>query len=1192
MKFAFLTLLFLGFVATIHSQNMRTQKFGDNRTETYTYFRGGDSLQYTIAGKNDTLKVTEFYRNGNIETVSWKNDSVYRFDALGRIVSQSTVPKNDYYGNGKTTFFYSNGSVKVAKLRTDDYYSFQSFFKNGHLFFKEESIRTPLGFFVTIKDSNGIKIRSSGSDTFLMKVNEHLKRDYDTIFYANGAIYKIEIKCDGKNLDTRYYDIRGNLTKTELPDSLKISVFKDNIDCFYGLKNERGDTIVPPRFDKITDQDPHFFVATMGEKMVLFDHKGASTKPFSNNLTYFYKMEDNYDEARRSVGEDDYANRAWLIDTFPKFYFYKEGDNYGVMDAQLNIVLPPQYFTVKGSYKHGELFKYEEYEKNLSLSNYGFINRLGKLVFDKKYKGVSYSNCRNYFFLSSGKLPKNEIGYYNRYEKGGKKNMNYMNIVGLGSSDGTVLIEPNFSALANIHGTALWIASKIKFDSVTKTNSIHEGIFNADTRKWLLDTSGFCINRSPSFFLIQSYAAKKWGMMDTLGKLIVPFEYDSIITIDGQKGLFLLEKDHKHSIFEVKDGKAKFRKTTYNHLSYTSLPVEHKGDLTDYVYFFIAQKDKKWGVIDADEKVLKPFEYDYATRMGTNYSEFGLVKNNVLTQYDACSFPNESDGFYRLQILNDFDLVGSENRSFFVNEDGKVVIPPQYEIINRVSNERYRLAQATTTQKKIIFLETGRIINFPFTYKIEYINEKSKIIVVRDYARTRNEGYKVGVVSTNGKVLAPCVNYNVAVGDEDAGVFFVKKDNIVPKSDDEDFQIVNSVDTLNREDKDWMMYGLDGQLLNKTPFRFPIDFNDGIGAGMQGDKFNLYRNDGTVLKPFLDVKKTPQNAQNMERSDIPNTFGTEGVLLDFNNIRRDPRNGFYALFYNQGLTPTAILTDKNGETLVNSGHYDGFSQFFGKYALVSANGMVGLIDTLGREIIAPQDMRNFKGNLMDSLELFNKKIEQDQLDDKNTDRFIDMPLKLYDSLSIIMPEKFKKDATYSAVLWNLILEKHHSVMIFKANDVKIIRLRKQIDNEFSRTFMRSLLDSDDNYWYVENVEIAKNTIAFTSKKMNSSSNTTIFHNFYRRNDRWEDIKIQEILNLQGENRWKMNDLIIKKVKALEKADIDCSNPEAFVTRVENNFLLTPEGIEFYFISGGYNDPLEKIFITWAELKPFLRIKME
>jgi WG containing repeat len=585
---------------------------------------------------------------------------------------------------------------------------------------------------------------------------------------------------------------------------------------------------------------------------------------------------------------------------------------------------------------------------------------------------------------------------------------------------------------------------------------------------------------------------------------------------------------------------------------------------------------------------LKPFEYDYATRMGTNYSEFGLVKNDIFTQYDVKSFPNESDRFYRMQRLNDFELVGNENRSFFVNEESRVVIPPQYKVIDRVSNRGFRLAQATATQNKIIFLETGRIIDYPFSYNIEYINEKSKIIVVRNY--DVEEGYGFGVVSTTGKELVPCVNYGVAVGDEEAGIFFVKKDNIVPQSDDGNEQTGMSKDTLYQEDKDWMMYGLDGQLLNKTPFRFPIDFNDGIGAGMQGDKFNLYRNDGTVLKPFLDVKKTPQNVQNMERSDIPNTFGTEGVLLDFNNIRRDPRNGFYALFYNQGLTPTAILTDKNGETLVNSGHYDGFSQFFGKYALVSANGMVGLIDTFGREVIAAQDMRNFKGNLMDSLELFNKKIEQDQLDDKNTDRIIDMPLKLYDSLSIIMPEKFKKDATYAAALWNLILDKHRSVMIFTANDVNITRLRNQVNHEFYYSFSRR--SADENYWYIENVNITKNTISFTSNKMNRVSSDFIFHNFYQRNNRWEDIKIQEILNNQGENRWKMNDLIIKKVKALEKADIDCSNPEAFVTRVENNFLLTPEGIDFYFLSYNYNAPLEKISITWAELKPFLRMKME
>jgi hypothetical protein len=82
-----------------------------------------------------------------------------------------------------------------------------------------------------------------------------------------------------------------------------------------------------------------------------------------------------------------------------------------------------------------------------------------------------------------------------------------------------------------------------------------------------------------------------------------------------------------------------------------------------------------------------------------------------------------------------------------------------------------------------------------------------------------------------------------------------------------------------------------------------------------------------------------------------------------------------------------------------------------------------------------------------------------------------------------------------------------------------------------------------------------------------------------------------LLDIQGAKRWQMNDLVTQKVKALRDATIDCSNVSAFITQVENQWMLTKEGVDFCFHSSESYQKFEVISVSWAELKPFLKMRM-
>jgi hypothetical protein len=1186
MKSPILILCFIAFTTALYAQNPRIETFGDRRIETYKYLKGGDSISFTIIGKNDTAQETEFYRNGHQERIVWKRDSIYRFDELGELQTiYFDMDKSAWMEQNMSNF--SNGQITELKSFKNGVRLAQSYGKNGRLLFTERTIYAPDYTYKRWEDRYGVPISASRTDT--MKNGADIKMfKQDTSFFENGRPYSI---CNRRNereyLGCLYFDRTGKLVKITPADSLDLHAFKDNVDCYYGLKNKRGDTIVKPRFDRIENVRGQFWLAYTGENAIVLQPNGALMSTHFTNLTAIHALNETIPFGEYWVNSEkiDSIKRLGVLRNLEQHYTFRDANKVGVMNQKVEIVMPSQYFPLSGSYI-GD-YKYFEFieEEEGTLRRSGFVNRQGKSLFRDKYKGVVYTYFEDYFFISLPPMQRiascgqsqndwrnhRTLANYD-YETDDNENTEGLNKIGVGKGDGTIILDAKYQSITHID-SSLFIASIAKSKKDLWSYNSHSGIYNARTKKWLLDTTDFEVAntdfRDRPFFIVHHIPTNKYGIIDTKGHYLLPLTYDAVdLPYYQLKNILRLKKGNKYQMATIDNGKVTIQKEQFEELLPT---VFHVSRSSGYVLYCIAKKNNKWGLLDKAGKTVKPFIYDYASLINDYNKSFLLVKNNQAEHYDLSSLPNELGGFPKFSHYSKnpnevrcFSLADTSKLVFFINYSGKVVIPPQYKEVSAPDAGELVSLQDAQKKKKFVFTSNGKLVDFPFAYDISWANSKSPIMIVKDTGRA-----SYGVVSTDGKSIVPCNNYSVAIGDVESATFFVKKDTPLVKRTYNSWglEVTETFDwdSLMIEDQNWMLYDKNGKTLSEKPFRFPIHFEEGAGVGMKGNDFSLYRTDGSAL--------TIDGVQN------------------FNNIRHGNgyRKRFYALFYNQGLTPQLVLTKLNGEVFVESGRYDGLSKFYGKYALVSKSGKIGLIDTLGKEIIAPQDLTASAQPIIDSLNSVNQPIYEKY---KKKARFhsndlIQMPLDLSGNEEC-HPDSLHISQQQWAFVCNLMLQKSLHLTMLTASDVKIPR----VDIKRNATFIgRQYVSNDEQYASPTRIMASDKTIAFAlNERLHGYKYKTTFNNFYQRNNRWNELQINDLLQIQGEKRWQMNDLITKKVKALKDQQIDCSNASAFITTVENRWMLTKDGIDFCFESTG-GGGLVVISFTWAELEPFLKMKI-
>jgi hypothetical protein len=1184
MKLPILILSLFACIATANAQNPRTETIKNGRVETYSYQKGGDSIRYTILGTNDTAQQTDYYRNGQVQRKRWRDDSIYRFDFLGRLDIINYDVHNLYNHPKNYRSFHDNGRLSTLNTYKDGVELEQEFAENGRLLLTNHKIDAVGYAHERSEDRNGVPIASRRIDTLINGKATEVVR-HDTLYFENGRVSYINDMGVSKTFDST-----GLLIKTTQRDSLELREFKDNVECYYGLKNERGDTIVKARFDQI-EHENDFMLAFNGKKAIMLQLNGA---PMSNNFKALTEVETAYrfpEFSKEDFNTEfiDKMKRKGEVKATDADYIFVDDSKYGLMTSKADILMPAQDFTLTGRYV-GDKKYFEFLERDsVTVGRTGFINLKGKPLFPDNIKGVVYSYFEDYFFLCSTPYQRqsscgNSQGEWMRHRTLSTSSFEFLNgnlvrqsakNLGFGKADGTIILEPKYEQVTHIDSCLLMV-------EITKNiiDAYHydkrNGIYNFRTKKWLLDTTDFQIKdfeyTYKPYFIIYHVPTKKYGIIDSKGGYILPLVYDDINDASILTNFVMLKKGKTTQIASIVGDKITIQKEKYDFLK----PLVHQiKDLNsdNRLAWFIAKQNNKWGLIDVKGKTLKPFVYDYAATTDSYDPKFLVVKDNQAAYYGLESFPNEMADFPNFvskypkpNEVKDFNLLGSTETVFFINPTGKVVIPPQYKRLSSSSRGDLVFLEDAKKQKKFVFPSTGKLVDFPFNYSIDWADVKSSLMIVNDTTSVSH-----GVVSTDGKQLMACKNYCVALGDIESNTFFVKTDTPLIERTKNYYggfeTVLLNMDSLSIDDQNWMMYDKNGALISDKPFRFAIEFRQGVGIGMKGDDFSLYRTDGTKL--------------------------TVGGVQNFNNIRLGigRKEAFYVLFYNQGMTPQLVLTHSDGSILVESGRYDGISRFYGKYALVSKAGKIGLIDSLGKEVFAPQDLMTSTAAFMDSLSMVNEKINEKRRKKKDYNYYDleKLPVSFIDTDAESNPDSMAISPPQRATLLNAMLQKMQPLVIQTASDLQIERAKIRRGEDFISNYYAS---ESVNYGKAERVVVADKTMAFVLVEDRSKhQERTIFYNFYSKNNRWNELQINDLLNIQGEKRWLMNDFITKKVKAMKDQQIDCSNASAFITTVENRWQLTKDGVDFCFDATGYRHDFAVISFTWAELSPFLKLRI-
>lgn len=262
----------------------------------------------------------------------------------------------------------------------------------------------------------------------------------------------------------------------------------------------------------------------------------------------------------------------------------------------------------------------------------------------------------------------------------------------------------------------------------------------------------------------------KYGIIDEYGKLVLPLEYDFIeqpSIYSNYASIFLATKQNAVTIFDEK---------------LKVIPIKDIASYRDWDgNIFVTNKENKIGLIDYKGKQTIPFLYD------TLYNEHSVPR--------ISGFIAKKDGFYgfvsrKNEIIQPFKYnyiyvlkggyavyVGKNNKVGIFDENGKIMIPFEYDAIYSTSYNNHLTKEFPSDMDIFIVEKDG---------KIGTIDNKNNVIIPIVYdglsgwveygpeAHFVKKNGKYGIISHKGEVVIP-IEYDY-VGLPQSGVIRVRKD--------------------------------------------------------------------------------------------------------------------------------------------------------------------------------------------------------------------------------------------------------------------------------------------------------------------------------------------------------------------------------------------------------------------------------
>ena len=226
----------------------------------------------------------------------------------------------------------------------------------------------------------------------------------------------------------------------------------------------------------------------------------------------------------------------------------------------------------------------------------------------------------------------------------------------------------------------------------------------------------------------------KYGLIDLLGKEILPVEYDEITVLDGTENSILIKKADKIGL--VNDTGSIIIECNYKE-------IKKLGDTYKDGYITIDEQGK-YGVISATKKQILDNKYDEISQVALKeyyqVKEDGKVK--IINSKGETVIEN---GFDQIKSVTTNGIIFEKNNLFGeMNTSGEIVLEAGYQDLKEANNGIYIAKQ----NDKYGIIDNVGNIQIPFEYQIITYNEKAKLFLADD------SEYKTSIIDNQYNIKA------------------------------------------------------------------------------------------------------------------------------------------------------------------------------------------------------------------------------------------------------------------------------------------------------------------------------------------------------------------------------------------------------------------------------------------------------
>ncbi|MBD8083178.1 WG repeat-containing protein [Chryseobacterium caseinilyticum] len=483
--------------------------------------------------------------------------------------------------------------------------------------------------------------KNNGKEFFITKNNLKLEGDFEAI-----NIFSEGLASARKKQKWGFINIQGQFVIP--PQYDKVDYFRPSGLCAvqksgkWGFINKKGKEIIPIIYPEVDQQmlDTNVIVKKNG-KWAVFDNQGKQLADFIYDKIHRTDIIDFSKDIFKRHASTYFENGAALVERNGKFEF---------INLKAQAAFPNNKFdsaTVFDTFKNAIVKR---------KGKYGMIKTNGEFKIPLEYDFIepydtSHGVYSEYYNARKGKI-------YHILNKELKEiGLSYEPVYNAFTIDDPIII---FKNLKNKFGMVDW-------QGETLIPFVYDRMDEIEGTPFLSVAIG-----------------DSFGIIDEKGQIKIPLQYHEIYPLYDK---FDDEELSKKNLF-IADNKVininnKVLIDGYNLI----VPIFNNHN------YFIISKNKKFGIIDVNRKIILPLEYDEIsnwTEYGPRHSKF-IVKNGKIGLIDHETFKITIPPIYdKFSYLNGLIFAKKQNKAGIINEEGKILCDFIYDEIYPNLNDFYR----------------------------------------------------------------------------------------------------------------------------------------------------------------------------------------------------------------------------------------------------------------------------------------------------------------------------------------------------------------------------------------------------------------------------------------------------------------------------------------------------------------------